>query len=320
MSCHDCGRPKDIVGAVDSSDNHWYCNACWHRFHEFWTLEQNPLKVKQRPSVVGDTPGVYCVDKPGGWFCPGAGCKEANGRTVDAMCKSGSMESIVSFLIAEDIPILAGAAQYGVLHRLDPNLSGLLLVAKDPNTMDMMEKQIRQRCVKVYFLAMVAGQVSDGHGFITAPVVTLIRGSTARLATLPGENAHALSEYWRLAACETHSGAIGSKLPYTLLLVRCEWMNTVELRAHLALGLGHPVLADEKYGAPPAEKQISRLFVNFILHGVSSAREPGTVVRHSSVSGRFAQSVDALPFGPRPGRGHPGASLPTWDGADPNDL
>ena len=145
---------------------------------------------------------------------------------------------------------IGGKERPGIVHRLDKETSGCLVVAKNDTTHRELSRQFAARSVKKTYLALVAGRLRAGTGRIDAPIgrhpVHRQRMSIAKNA----RGRSALTEYrvvksdaeMSLVECELHSG------------------RTHQIRVHLH-HLGHPILGDKLY-AP----KLAKAFVRQMLH------------------------------------------------------
>ncbi|HPZ64315.1 MAG TPA: RluA family pseudouridine synthase [Bacillota bacterium] len=148
-----------------------------------------------------------------------------------------SEDTLVNALLYR-CPELSGAggeSRPGIVHRLDKDTSGLLLVAKNDFTHQALAAQLKSRQVRREYLALVHGHVQPAEGSIDAPIGRHPR-HRQRMAVVP-EGRPAVTHYRVLAY-------IG---PYSWLRVRLESGRTHQVRVHLA-HLGHPVVGDPVYG------------------------------------------------------------------------
>jgi 23S rRNA pseudouridine1911/1915/1917 synthase len=140
----------------------------------------------------------------------------------------------------------------GIVHRLDKDTSGLLVVAKSDAIHRALQDAIRERTVRREYLALVDGRPDARTGTIDAPV-----GRDRRDRTL-----HSVQTDKPKPAV-THF-EIEEPLPRTSLLrVRLETGRTHQIRVHLA-AIGHPVVGDEAYGGGESGRRIhlSRQFLH----------------------------------------------------------
>lgn len=128
-----------------------------------------------------------------------------------------------------------GALRPGIVHRLDKDTSGLLVVAKNDEAYRKLTAQLRARTVVREYLVAVRGEVADSAGVIDAPIGRHPAQRT-RMAVVP-RGRPAVTRY---RVRERYTGA-------TLLECRLETGRTHQIRVHLQ-HLGHPVLGDPVYG------------------------------------------------------------------------
>ena len=168
-------------------------------------------------------PDVLAINKPAGLVVhPGAGRPD---------------HSLVNALLAHypDISTIGGPSRPGVVHRLDMNTSGVLLIARSERGYQSLVEQFSQRQVKKIYVALVEGRFPHNSGMIEAP----IRRSTTdrRRMNIDWTGKQAVSKFRTLNRGE-HA---------TLLEVRLITGRTHQARVHLA-SVGHPVLGDIIYG------------------------------------------------------------------------
>jgi len=183
-------------------------------------LKPEPIPLK----IVYEDKHLLVVDKPSGLVVhPAPG--HASGTLVNALlARGGSLSS------------MAGSFKPGIVHRLDKETSGLLLVAKDDPTHRQLSQQFADRKVEKVYLAIVQGVVERDEGTIDAPIG---RHPIHRqqMAVRPDAPRQAETRYRVL---ERFKGA-------TLLELFPKTGRTHQLRVHLKY-LGHPVLGDARYG------------------------------------------------------------------------
>lgn len=126
----------------------------------------------------------------------------------------------------------------GIMHRLDKDASGLVVIAKTRRAFDALKQQFKARSVKKEYLVLVAGRPPEDEGVIDLPIGRSASGTkmAARRDALPGDRA-AVTRY---RTEELFDGA-------ALLRVRTETGRTHQIRTHLR-ALGCPVAGDPLYG------------------------------------------------------------------------
>lgn len=177
------------------------------------------------PVVYGDE-SLLVVEKPAGVVvhaAPGLGEESL----VDALARAG-----------HDLAPGAGEGRPGVVHRLDRDVSGLLLVAKTDEAHERLVASLAARTITREYLALVAGAPGVDTGKIEAPLARDPRHRT-RMAVSPGGRRAVTWFRVRERLAEA-----------SLLEVRLETGRTHQIRTHLA-SIDHPVLGDAVYGRDP---------------------------------------------------------------------
>jgi 23S rRNA pseudouridine1911/1915/1917 synthase len=155
-----------------------------------------------------------------------------------------------------------GLARAGIVHRLDKDTSGLLLVAKTAIAHTALSRQLKSRTLSRRYLAVVEGHVPLDRSRVSASVG---RHQTHRkemaIRQLGGRSA--VTHYRVLARSEV--ACEGRSFPYSVLDVSLETGRTHQIRLHMA-HLGHPVLGDVTYGRRPAEFWRSLGITRQLLH------------------------------------------------------
>ncbi len=197
-------------------------------------------------TVVYEDEHVLVVDKPAGMVVhPGAG--HATGTlAAAALSHAPSMGSV------------GGARRPGIVHRLDKDTSGLLVLAKSQVAYDALTAQLAERTVSRRYLAVVHGRVGPGEGAIDKPLARHPYHRTRMAVALKGKGKRAVTNY-RVLERFSH---------FTYVEVRLDTGRTHQIRVHFA-SLGHPVAGDDVYGdrraAPPVPLE------GYALHAVTLA-------------------------------------------------
>lgn len=197
--------------------------------------EELPLKILYEDA------DVVVVDKPAGMVVH-AGAGHRRGTLVNALLhRFGALSSV------------NGDLRPGIVHRLDRDTGGVLVVARSDHAHQALAAQFHEREVEKIYLALVHGRMKKAQGRIDTPIsrdpVRRIR-MTARLAT----GRAALTDYRVLEQFEK----------FSYLEVRIGTGRTHQIRVHLA-SIGHPVVGDRLYGAPaviPGVPALGRFFLH----------------------------------------------------------
>jgi 23S rRNA pseudouridine1911/1915/1917 synthase len=202
---------------------------------EDYALEPEPIPL----DVLYEDADLLVVNKPAGMVVhPAAG--NWHGTLVNAVLHH-----------CPDLEGVGGARRPGIVHRLDRDTSGLILVAKNDAAHRNLQAQFKARTVEKTYLALVYGRVRSGRGEINAPIgrdprqrqrMAVVSAALGRAAATKYE----VVRYYKDQTRRVSASSSGLNR-YTLLICRPLTGRTHQIRVHLA-HIGHPVVGDTVYG------------------------------------------------------------------------
>jgi 23S rRNA pseudouridine1911/1915/1917 synthase len=204
---------------------------------------QPKLEAEDLPlEIVYEDEDVLVINKPAGLVThPSPG--HSTGTLVNALLARGGVEAYGA---------MAGDERPGIVHRLDRDTSGLIVIARNDHAQTALMAQLKARRVKKTYLALVHGAMPAEIGRIEAPIGRDSR-QFGRMSVVSGGRA-SITGY-----------RVRERLPgWTLLEVDLHTGRTHQIRVHLA-SIGHPVAGDPVYATGVARRGpdgLSRLFLH----------------------------------------------------------
>ncbi|MEG0469439.1 RluA family pseudouridine synthase [Amedibacillus sp. YH-ame6] len=135
----------------------------------------------------------------------------------------------------KDLSGINGVLRPGIVHRIDKDTTGLLIVAKNDKAHTSLSKQLQTKTVSRLYYALVHGVIEHEFGTIDAPIGRDVKDR--QKMTVTGDNSK---------DARTHFKVIERFKEYTLVECRLETGRTHQIRVHMKY-IGHPVVGDEKY-------------------------------------------------------------------------
>lgn len=196
--------------------------------------ELEPVNISL--NILYDNHGLLVINKPPGLAVhPGAGLK--SNSLASALLYHFSPHKGSPVGGKEDISLVGEKHRPGIVHRLDKDTSGVMLIAKTPAMYEYLRDAFSTRKVKKEYVALVCGEVAKNHEVINTPIGKSkrdFRKQDVKDITDPKE---AVTEYWVLERLDQ----------YTLVRVNLHTGRTHQIRVHFN-SIGHPLAGDILYG------------------------------------------------------------------------
>ena len=200
------------------------------------------------PKIIYEDSSLLVLDKPAGWI-------------VNEASTTKDQPVLQTWLSQKDYPLARSLAERrGIVHRLDKETSGIIIVAKTKSAFEALQRQFKERQVKKTYLALVHGVLDEKVGEIEAPVGRL-PWRRDRFGVLPGGR-EALTSY-QVIDYFTRDGE-----EYSLVEAKPKTGRTHQIRIHLKY-LGHPVVADEFYAGRKTARRDRTWCPRLFLHAAS---------------------------------------------------
>lgn len=181
--------------------------------------EDKPIRV------IFEDADILVLDKPPGWVVhPGPG--HGGGTLVHALLHH-----------CPDLQGIGGELRPGIVHRLDRDTSGLMVVAKSERAHRRLVEMFKEREITKEYIAIVFGKPEPERGVVR----TLIGRSESNRQKMTTKTDHGRMAVTRYEVVESHGDI-------SLLRLRIETGRTHQIRVHMT-HIGHPIVGDEVYGA-----------------------------------------------------------------------
>lgn len=207
------------------------------RLHEGDVLDVDLSPLDALPEAI-DLPIVYedrdviVVDKPAGVI------SHARGRFFN--------EPSVASFVRQKVADMSGE-RAGIVHRLDRATSGVMVCAKNQESLSWLQQQFSDRKVKKTYLAVIEGTMPSETGRIEMPITRNLSKPQTFMVDETGKPA------------STNYRVLSSEKLYSLVELSPETGRTHQLRVHLTK-LGHPIVGDELYGGKKAPRLLLHAF------------------------------------------------------------
>ena len=182
------------------------------------------LKAQEIPlEVLYEDKDIIVINKPKGMVV-----HPANGNP------DGTLVNAVMAICKDSLSGIGGEIRPGIVHRLDKDTSGVIIVAKNDKAHINLSEQIKNHEVEKTYIALVRGNVKENEATINMPIGRSTKDRKKMAVTKTGKSA------------VTHFKVLDRHGNYTLLEVKIETGRTHQIRVHLAQ-IGYPIIGDTVY-------------------------------------------------------------------------
>ncbi len=203
------------------------------------------------PSILYQDQDLLVLNKPAGITVNNSDTTKGQTTVQDWIEKTVHIGKMVPL----DDPDADFYNRAGIVHRLDKETSGILLVAKTPESFKNLQAQFKERNVKKTYVALAHGNVLQQEGEIRIPVGRL-PWNRKQFGVIPGGR-DSITKY-KVLSYHEHSNV-------TLLELSPETGRTHQIRVHLKYS-GHPIFSDDLYGGRKTARADRKLLPRLFLH------------------------------------------------------
>jgi len=202
-------------------------------------LTSTDLK-KIEPKIIHETEDYLVINKPNGLIIHPS--EDSNDNQVIKNFQAKKERYYLTYWLEKKYPKIKkigdNPIRPGIVHRLDKEVSGLMVIAKKQKSFDSLKKQFKKREVKKEYTCLVYGQVSKLKDEIIFPIK---RAASGKMSAIPFLETKFLAKN-----ANTRFEILKKFINYTLLKVVIKTGRTHQIRVHM-LAYGHPVVGDNLY-------------------------------------------------------------------------
>lgn len=176
--------------------------------------------------------------------------------------KGHQKETLINWLHGNKIQLssIGGIHRPGIVHRLDKDTSGVMIVAKNDKTHHFLQKQFADRHVEKTYIALVDGTPPTKSGTIDAPITRDMVDRKKMKVSGSTKARHSITHF-KVIETFTLPPEAKSEKKCSLLELKIETGRTHQIRVHMA-SIGHPVIGDDKYGSTKINSTFKKIGLN----------------------------------------------------------
>lgn len=200
------------------------------------------------PKILYEDDSLFVIEKPAGWI-------------VNEAATTKDQPVLQTWLRQFDYPLVDNLeCRHGIVHRLDKETSGVMIVAKDKESFDILQAEFKNREVQKTYIALVHGKVVPNDGEINAPIGRL-PWRRDRFGIIAGGRTS--QTFYKVL--EFFPGNNGG---HTLVEFHPKTGRTHQIRVHCKY-LGHAIVADEFYAGRKTARNDRKWCPRLFLHAAS---------------------------------------------------
>lgn len=233
---------------------------------EVWAIEAEdlPLEIVYQDEdlvVINKAQGVVVHPAPGNY--------------------TGTLVNALMYHI-KDLSDIGGVIRPGIVHRIDKDTSGLLMVAKNNHAHKCLSDQLKEHTVDRMYYAIVHGGFSSQEGTVNAPLGRHPK-NRLKMSILPHGGKEAI----------THYTLIERLGPYSLIKCQLETGRTHQIRVHMA-SIGHPLVGDPLYGVKKEKFNVTGQCLHAATLGFDHPRTGEHMVFEAPLPTTFLNMLDKM--------------------------
>jgi 23S rRNA pseudouridine1911/1915/1917 synthase len=200
------------------------------------------------PKIIFEDDSLFVIDKPAGWI-------------VNEATTTKNQPVLQTWLRKFDYPLVkAPDSRYGIVHRLDKETSGVMLVAKTKEMFEVLQAEFKERKVQKTYTALVHGKLTPEVGEIAVPVGRLPWRRDRFGIVAGGRSSQTLYKVLQFFP--------GNNAGHTLVEFYPKTGRTHQIRIH-AKHIGHAIVADEFYAGRKTARNDRKWCPRLFLHATS---------------------------------------------------
>lgn len=223
--------------------------------------------MNMEPKIIFEDDSLFVIDKPAGWI-------------VNEAATTKDQPVLQTWLRQFDYPLADDPdSRHGIVHRLDKETSGVMIVAKDKEAFDKLQAEFKAREVQKTYIALVHGKLVPEEGRVEVPVGRLPWRRDRFGVVAGGRNSLTLYKVLEFFP--------GNNAGHTLVEFYPKTGRTHQIRIHCKY-IGHAIVADEFYAGRKTARNDRKWCPRLFLHAAS-------IKFIHPVSGQPAEFSSALP-------------------------